>query len=145
MNTRKIDKKESQTTVTTMNTRKKDIEHGEPNRCFAFDPVLLLSVSVTAIVAAVQDVTKDCQPTFPGYHITNDYEAKHQGCYKTSGGVFPAQAMVDIPFDFDWKKMFRIGHGKDLVQKCGSIAIENGVRYFGIFDYSDCFYGNTSD
>ncbi|GFN85151.1 hypothetical protein PoB_001165700 [Plakobranchus ocellatus] len=87
----------------------------------------------------------DCQPTFPGYHITSDYDAIHQGCYKTSGRVFPAQAMVDIPFDFDWKKMFRVGHGKELVQKCGAIAIENGARYFGISDYSNCFHGNTPD
>ncbi|GFR69786.1 hypothetical protein ElyMa_000309500 [Elysia marginata] len=69
------------------------------------------------------------------------------GCYHSIGdaGVFPNTGMVNLRSQIDWNLWTRVGHGEDIIKKCGEEALKKGVHNFGVEFYGECYFGDSPD
>ena len=52
---------------------------------------------------------------------------------------------VSLRHQIDWDLWNRVGHAGDIIKKCGELAIQKGVQFFGVEFYGECFFGEFPD
>ncbi|KAK3766393.1 hypothetical protein RRG08_056067 [Elysia crispata] len=92
----------------------------------------------------------DCQSVHIGYLVDANHWGMFGGCYHSKGattntGVFPRAGFVNFKLTIDWTTYINQEHGGDIIKKCGKLAAQKGLKYFGIQYYGDCYFGNTPD
>ena len=96
------------------------------------------------VVYRVQPTLAKCPPVNVGYNLDQDHWALNHGCYNHKGKetVLPTNSLMNFRRNIDWHEFAEDGHAGSMVKRCGLVALQKGVAFFGIELYGNCFFGN---
>ena len=59
--------------------------------------------------------------------------------------MLPSNSAVNLQDEIYWPYYVERGHAGYMIQKCGLMALDKGVRYFGVEGFGICSFGDHLD
>ena len=88
-----------------------------------------------------------CQSVHIAYRLRDTVWAVNSGCFHSpsSHPVLPSNSAVNFQDEIYWPYYVERGHAGYMIQKCGLMALDKGVRYFGVEGFGICSFGDHLD